>query len=385
MCPVRTNTWCAQFGASRGYAIRATAVLTAVKDARPGGSTAKSDTRWNGTITAIAAGVAWLRRISRELGAISIGKLVVCYSYLARLSEPTTASPTRTRSFRRACRASGVCRSSCRWCLGGGAGAPLPVRRPDSVRLECRRISFAYRDRRAISDLTFDLSAGERISIAGRSGAGKSTAAKVIARLYDPQSGTVSLNGEDVRSIDLKQLRRLIHYMPQHAVLFTGTVEDNLRYGDPEATDADVRRAVELAYLEPVIRRMPRGLSEMLGPGGCHVSGGERQRLALGRAILQRPRVLILDEATAFLDAMLEQTIFENLKAYLPETTLVLISHRLSALTWVDRHLLLDRGVLVASGSHAASTMRALYIETSITRRSQARNRKRCQFYLTPE
>jgi ABC-type multidrug transport system fused ATPase/permease subunit len=310
----------------------------------------------NGAIT--AAGMGTVLGYGGHLvrvGAMSLGDLVVCYSYLARLADPITAIADAHTKFQKSIASIRRLREFLALVPSVASPArPLLIAPPThGIRIECDDISFAYGDRRALSGLTCTVQQGEHVGLTGRSGAGKSTAAKLMARLYDPESGRVAINGTDVKAMSLPDLRRLIHYMPQHAMLYTGTVEDNLRYGDPDASAADLRRAIELAQLEPVIGRMPRGLKERVGSDGNQLSGGERQRLAFARALLQRPRVLILDEATAFLDAEVERAIFDNLRRHLPDITLILISHRLSALTWVDRHLLLEDGRLMASGTHA--------------------------------
>jgi ABC-type multidrug transport system fused ATPase/permease subunit len=320
----------------------------------------------NGTITALTCAIVIGYGSHLALNKIiSIGSLVVCYSYLARLFEPIGSIANAHTKFQKS--ASSIRRLQEFFAISPSvACSPLArrVRNPESILMECQDVCFSYnRDRMAVSCLTYTLQPGERISIIGRSGAGKSTAAKLIARLYDPQSGMVRINGDDLRSIELGQLRSLIHYMPQHSVLFTGTLEENLRYGNSTAAAPELHRAIEMARLEPVLQRMPRGLHEMLGPGGCQISGGERQRLALARAMLCRPRILILDEATAFLDVTLEAEIFAALRVHMPETTLIVISHRLPAVTWADRHLLMNQGKLVAFAPH-----HVLYRENSFYR-----------------
>jgi len=329
----------------------------------------RSETRYtvvNGTITALTSAIVIGYGSHLALrGEISLGSLVVCYSYLARLFEPIGGIASAHAKIQKSI--SSIRRLQNFLSIAPSVAPPAfpkPVRKPENVLLECRDICFSYnKDRVAVSNLSYTLQPGARISIVGKSGAGKSTAAKLIARLYDPHSGSVRINGEDAKCIQLGQFRSLVHYMPQHAVLFTGTVEDNLRYGNPGASSAELHRVIEMARLGPVIQRMPRGLHEMLGPSGCHVSGGERQRLALARAMLCRPRILILDEATAFLDAALEAEIFQALRTHFTETTLVVISHRLPALTWADRHLVLNQGQMIAFAPH-----HTLYNESSFYR-----------------
>src|SRR5258708_28571218 len=267
----------------------------------------------NGTVTALTSAlILGYGAYLAQVGAMSIGQLVVCYGYLARLFEPIGSIASAYANLQKS--VSSIRRLREFFAIKPSVAPPefpKPIRAKD-IRLACHELCFSYKaDRTAVCNLAFAVGPGERISIVGRSGAGKSTAAKLIARLYDPQSGIVSINGEDIKHVYLPSVRRLIHYMPQHVVLFTGTVEENLCYGNPAATSADLRRVIEMVHLEPVIQRMSRGLQETLGPGGCQVSGGARQRLALACAILQRTKVLILDEATTFLYTSLECGIFE--------------------------------------------------------------------------
>lgn len=310
----------------------------------------------NGTITATcAAAVVTGGALLVQRGVMSIGDLVVCYSYLARVFEPLGTIAGANASLQKAL--SSVRRIREFMSIQPSVttpGQPQPICVGGGLRVECDNVSFSYPQKGvALMDVTCTFEGGERVSIAGRSGAGKSTLAKIIARLYDPTCGIVRLNGTDARSLAVKDMRRAVHYMPQQAVLFTGTAEENLRYGNPQASEAELKAAIEMAQLSAVVQHMPRGLDQVLGPGGLQMSAGERQRFAIARALLCQPRVLILDEATALLDSAVEGVIFENLRFYLTNTTLIVISHRLPALTWVDRHIFLERGRIVDSGTHA--------------------------------
>jgi ABC-type multidrug transport system fused ATPase/permease subunit len=186
----------------------------------------------------------------------------------------------------------------------------------------------------------------------GISGSGKSTIAKLIARLYDVKQGVVTVDGVDVRRVLLGSLRTAVCYLMQDAVLFDRTLEENLLLGNTSATRKELWRAIQIAHLEDVVQKLPRGWDTPLGPRGNLLSGGERQRVALARAALQRPSVLLLDESTSGLDGPAERAIFENLCQQFSQQTIIFISHRISALRWVDRIIVLEQGRITEQGTH---------------------------------
>jgi len=216
--------------------------------------------------------------------------------------------------------------------LGGVAGV-----------VELRDVSFGYvSDRRVLSNVSLRIGAGERVALAGSSGHGKSTLAKLVARLYDASSGAVLIEGNDVRDIALKSLRASVIFVPQDPVLFDVTLRENLIYGNAQATGEEIERVAQLAQLESVIRKLPRGWDEPLGPRGNRLSGGERQRVALARALLQHPKVLILDECTSALDAPTERRLLDGLDQFLHGVTTIVISHRPFPTRWAHRVIHLD-------------------------------------------
>ena len=204
--------------------------------------------------------------------------------------------------------------------------------------IELKDVSFSYDDNRPLlTGINLRLDPGERVALVGTSGNGKSTIARLIARLYDAQAGTVAVEGLDVRDIKLKSLRSSVIFVPQDPVLFDMSLRENLLYGNTQASQEELDKIVSLAQLESLIARLARGWDEPLGPRGNRLSGGERQRIALARALLQRPRVLILDECTSALDAHTERLLLKGLDEFLKNVTMIVISHRPYPLKWADR------------------------------------------------
>ncbi len=211
--------------------------------------------------------------------------------------------------------------------------------------IELRDVSFSYHpDRPVLTGISLRVNPGERVALAGTSGNGKSTIARLVARLYDARAGTVMVEGLDVRNITLKSLRSSVIFVPQDPVLFDVTLRENLLYGNAEATQDELDKVTRLAQLESLIHRLPSGWNEPLGPRGNRLSGGERQRVALARALLQRPRILILDECTSALDAFTEKWLLSGLDGYLQNVTTIIISHRPYPIKWADRVVFMDCG-----------------------------------------
>lgn len=222
-------------------------------------------------------------------------------------------------------------------------------------RVEARALTFGYASRpgaTVLQDVSFTVSPGEMVAVVGPSGAGKSTLFDLLQRFYDPLGGGLYLDGVDLRTLALTELRGKIGYVPQEAVLFAGTVGDNVRYGKPDAAEAEVVEALRLAHAEAFVRALPGGLATRVGESGVGLSGGQKQRLAIARALLTQPRLLLLDEATSALDAESEQQIRDSIHALKGRCTIIAIAHRLSTVRQADRILVLDEGHLVATGDH---------------------------------
>jgi ABC-type multidrug transport system fused ATPase/permease subunit len=201
--------------------------------------------------------------------------------------------------------------------------------------------------------VTFELPPGGTTAVVGPSGSGKSTIFALLERYYEPESGSIDLDGRDIRTWPLPGLRAAIGYVEQDAPILAGTLRDNLRLASPDATDDDFRAALALTRLQDLLDRLPHGLDTPIGHRGITLSGGERQRIAIARAVLRRPRVLLLDEATSQLDAVNELAIRALIEAVAPTTTVVVIAHRLSTVTSADRVLVMEAGRVRAIGSHA--------------------------------
>jgi ABC-type multidrug transport system fused ATPase/permease subunit len=231
-----------------------------------------------------------------------------------------------------------------------------PMRRA-SGRVAFEHVTFSYpghaRAGPVLRDVSFEVGAGETVAIVGASGAGKSTLVSLIPRFYDVTAGAVRIDGVDVRRVTLPSLRDQIGLVPQDAMLFSGTLYENLLYGRPAATEADVVAAACAANAHDFVCQLPDGYATVVGERGVRLSGGQRQRIAIARAFLKDPPILILDEATAALDAESEALIHDALRRLMQGRTTFIIAHRLSTVTTADRIIVLERGLIRESGRHA--------------------------------
>lgn len=216
-------------------------------------------------------------------------------------------------------------------------------------------VDFGYEpDRTVIRNLTFTVPAGERVAVVGSSGAGKSTLARLLFRFYDPQSGTIAIDGQNIADVTQHSLRAAIGIVPQDSVLFNDTIGYNIGYGRENATDSEIMAAADEAAIGDFIRRLPDGLATEVGERGLKLSGGEKQRVAIARTLLKNPPILIFDEATSALDSRTEQSILSTLRSVSRQRTVLTIAHRLSTIVDSDRILVLDKGQVAEEGSHAA-------------------------------
>ena len=232
---------------------------------------------------------------------------------------------------------------------------PKTLARTGSAALELERVSFRYPlrpDVEVLRDVSLRVAPGEMVALVGPSGAGKSTILDLALRFYDPARGAVRLDGVDVRELALADARSHIAFVPQDPVLFAGTIGDNLRYGRPHATDAEMNDALDAANALEFVRVLPEGLATRIGEGGVGLSGGQRQRIAIARALLMSQRLLLVDEATSALDAQSEDLIRRTLASLKRRASVLIVAHRLSTVTQSDRIVVLDGGRVVAEGTH---------------------------------
>ena len=214
-------------------------------------------------------------------------------------------------------------------------------------------VSFGYDEETIVSDIDFEVEGGETLALVGPTGAGKSTVLKLLLRMYDVDDGSIRIDGQNVRDVTLKSLRRSIGYVGQSSYLFYGTVRENITYGTFEATDEEVREAARAAEAHEFIQNLPDGYDTMVGERGVKLSGGQRQRVTIARAVLKDPDILILDEATSDVDTETEMLIQRSLDRLTAERTTFAIAHRLSTIKDADTILVLEGGEIVERGTHA--------------------------------
>jgi ATP-binding cassette subfamily B protein len=232
---------------------------------------------------------------------------------------------------------------------------PVALAEPARGEIAFEHVSFAYPTRLetlVLDGVSLKVRPGEKVAIVGPSGAGKSTIFHLILRFYDPTSGTIRFDNVPVADLDPRALRRHIAMVPQDTVIFAASIADNIRFGRPEANDADVQRAAELALASEFINRLPQGFETPVGERGVTLSGGQRQRIAIARAILRDAPLLLLDEATSSLDAESETLVQAALERLMEHRTTLVIAHRLATVLSCDRILVMDDGRIVEEGTH---------------------------------
>lgn len=311
-----------------------------------------------GLILAMGTGIVFVYGGYRVVqGELSVGTFIAFVAYQARFISPLQALMGLYASLATAkvsmSRVSDI------------LDAPVDVREAEDAiaptnvagAVEFSNVSLSFgRGRPAISDLSFRVEPGELLAIVGRSGSGKSTIADLLLRLLDPDEGCVRIDGTDIRRLSLRTLRRHVALVEQDPCIMHASIDENIRYSRPGATDAEVREAVRQAALEPFVDSLPDGLSTIVGERGTALSAGERQRIATARALLANPSILILDEPTASLDPQSEQRVIEGYEAAMHARTTIVITHRVDVARRADRVLVIDDARLVESGLPAELT-----------------------------
>ncbi len=216
-------------------------------------------------------------------------------------------------------------------------------------------VCFAYSEQREIlKNVSLTIQSKQKVAIVGSSGSGKSTLLKLLFRFYDPNAGSILIDGQDISQVTQHSLRETIGVVPQDTVLFNMSIYENIRYGRVNATDEEVQHAIELAHLDQFITQLPEGSDTLVGERGLKLSGGEKQRVSIARAILKRPKIMVFDEATSSLDSKSEQGILEAIEAISREQTTIVIAHRLSTVVDADEIVVLDQGEIIEKGPHSA-------------------------------
>lgn len=284
---------------------------------------------------------------------LSLGELVMLNAYLIQLFLPLNFLGFVYREIRRAL-------TDLENMLGLLTRKPAIIDATDAQPLQLNgadirfeNVSFRYQTERPIlQDLSFQVPSGSKVAIVGASGAGKSTIARLLYRFYELEAGRILIDGQDIRKVSLESLRRAIAIVPQDTVLFNASIRDNIAYAKPNASAAEVDQAIAMAHLQDFINSLPQGDQTQVGERGLKVSGGEKQRIAIARAMLKGSPILVFDEATSSLDSASEQAILKAMREVAQQHTSLVIAHRLSTITDADQILVLQQGQLVEQGSH---------------------------------
>ena len=230
-----------------------------------------------------------------------------------------------------------------------------PVSEVKDGSIDFSGVSFRYSERAelmALQNIDLHINAGETIGILGGTGSSKTSLVQLIPRLYDATEGVVRVGGLDVRAYDIEALRNQVSVVLQNNLLFSGTVKENLRWGNPHATDEQLQEACRLAQADDFISRLPNGYDTHIEQGGTNVSGGQKQRLCIARALLKKPKILILDDSTSAVDTQTDAKIRKAFREYIPETTKIIIAQRVASVQDADRIVLMDKGRIAAAGTH---------------------------------
>jgi len=288
-------------------------------------------------------------------GAVTIGTIVAFYAYTTRIFEPvSTAMDLYARSERMLASTRRVLEIINEEPSVRDSGRILSPAGKLCHGIALEDVSFRYSaEREVLHRINLEIEAGKCVAVVGESGSGKSTLARLFVRLSDPTSGSVLVDQRNASEYSLRALRQTICYVPQAPILFQGTIRENLRYANSSATSSQLDEVIEVTRLRLVLERLPRGLDHVLQSGASDLSGRERQRLAIARALLRNSAVMILDEATSALDAPTEAAVLKSIRHLQPECTLIVISHRMRSLRWADRFILLRGGLIAAEGDHA--------------------------------
>lgn len=289
-------------------------------------------------------------------GSMTIGDLVMVNAFLIQLYAPLNFLGVIYREIRQAVtdmgKMFGLLREHEEVADRANARV-IGLSEPIKGHISFEKISFSYNENRAIlHEVDFDIPPGKTLAVVGASGGGKSTLARLLFRFYDVTGGAIRIDGIDIRDMTQASLRAAIGIVPQDTVLFNDTLEYNLRYGRPQANDAELAQAIRQARLDTFIAKLPEGLQTPVGERGLKLSGGEKQRVAIARALIKNPAILVFDEATSALDSESEKAIQAEIAALSRERTTLIIAHRLSTIVDADQIIVMDNGQIIERGTH---------------------------------
>jgi len=301
--------------------------------------------------------VLWIGGISVIRSSISLGDFVAFTQYLSMLVWPMISLGWAVNLLQRGKASLG--RINQLFSQEPEIANPIKPRSLSGTRIDIRNLTFAYptaegrSDTPALSDLQLTIEQGTTLGVVGLTGAGKSTLAHLIPRIFDPPVGTVCIGGIDIRDIDMAKLRGSIGFVPQDPFLFSATIAENIAFGNPLASDEQIREAARQAGIHDEIIEFPEGYDTTVGERGISLSGGQKQRVAIARALLLDPQIVVFDDPLSAVDAEREEFILGSLREFFRERTCIIVAHRLSAVMNADRTVVLDRGRIVEQGTHA--------------------------------
>jgi subfamily B ATP-binding cassette protein MsbA len=305
------------------------------------------------TVALCTAVVLWHGSSLMLIGTMTVGALTVFLSYLNKFFKPVQDLAKMTNAIAQA--AVGVERIQAILETDTIIPEHPDAREPGATRGEITfdHVAFGYnKDEPVLKDVSFTIKQGQLVGVVGTTGGGKSTVVSLIPRFYDPTSGSVRIDGVDIREYKLHPLRDQIGFVLQDTVLFRGTIRDNIAYGRPGATQKEIEEAAKLANADEFISRMPHGYDTMVGERGLTLSGGQRQRIGIARAVIRNTPILILDEPTAALDTESERLVIEALERLMKGRTVITIAHRLSTIRDANKIIVLSGGVVAEQGTH---------------------------------
>jgi ABC-type multidrug transport system fused ATPase/permease subunit len=301
-------------------------------------------------LTSVGYALVWWQGGMRVLeGRMTLGTLVVFTSFVAFLYTPFRRFTGVVNVYRKGLVALERIQEVLSLPSAVAEASEAEPLRAREWKVELRDAGFHYAGRRVLEEVNLEIPPRQLTAVMGRSGSGKTTLLGLIARLYDPSEGCVLIDGQDVRRVSLSSLRSQIAVVPQRPFIFNGTVAENIRVARPEASDAEIEQACRDAGAWEFINRMDDGMETRIGSGGVSLSGGEAQRIAIARALLRRPKLLLLDEPTSALDAEAEAAIVATLKRLKSQMTIVLVGHHLRAMSEADRIVVIERGRVIAN------------------------------------